>query len=106
VEQSRRFNAQAVLAGTHNIARAKEVNMSEIIDISQYGGFSLGLYVAEVRLAGGTDEVFVVACDIEDAIEQIHRAFDDLNVLYIASVERIAGSFFVSDEAAKILTAS
>lgn len=77
--------------------------MSEIIDISQYGGFSLGLYVAEVRLAGGTDEVFVVACDIEDAIGQIRKAFDDLNVLYIASVERIAGSFFVSDEAAKTI---
>ena len=80
--------------------------MSEIIDISQYGGFSLGLYVAEVRLAGGADEVFVVACNIEDAIAQLRKAFEDLNVLYIASVERIAGSFFVSDEAAKTLTAN
>jgi phosphomevalonate kinase len=88
------------------MACAKEENMSEIIDINQYGGFSLGLYMAEVRLAGGTDEIFVVACDIEDAIEQIHKAFDDLNVLYISSVERIAGSFFVSDAAAKTLKAS
>lgn len=77
--------------------------MSELIDINQYGGYSLGLYVAEVRLAGGTDEVFVVACDIEDAIKQIRKAFDELNVLYIVSVERISGSFFVSEEAAKAL---
>lgn len=73
------------------------------VDISEFGGYSLGLYKATVKLAGGTDTVYIIACDAEDAVQEIRKVYADLNVLYIESLDRLAGSFFVSEDAEALL---
>ena len=73
------------------------------VDIGEFGGYVLGLYKVNVRLAGGSDTAYVIACDAEDAVKQIRKATADLNVLYLESLERLAGTFFVSDAAEEVL---
>jgi hypothetical protein len=80
--------------------------MPEIADIGKFGGYSLNLYRAVVRLTGGTDAVYIIALHAEDAVKQIRKAYADLNVLYIESLERVAGSFFVSEDAEAVLKAA
>jgi hypothetical protein len=72
-------------------------------DIREFGGYSLGLYKATVRLSGGSDEIYVIATDAEDAMKQVRRALEDLNVLYLESLERLAGAFYVSEAAEAVL---
>jgi hypothetical protein len=69
------------------------------VDIGAFGGYALGLYKVTVRLAGGSDTAYVIACDAEDAVKQVRKATEDLNVLYLESLERLAGTFYVSEEA-------
>jgi hypothetical protein len=72
-------------------------------DIAEIGAYTVGLYKAATRLSGATDTCFIVACDIEDAVEQVREAYADANVLYVQSLERLAGVVFVSKEAKDIL---
>lgn len=76
------------------------------VDLGEFGGYSLGLYKVTIRLAGGADTVYVIAVHAEDAVKQMRKAYDDLNVLYLESLERLAGSFFVSEEAEASLRSS
>jgi hypothetical protein len=76
------------------------------VDIGEFGGYSLGLYKATVRLARGSDTVYVIAVQAEDAVKQVRKTYEDLNVLYLESLERLAGSFYVSDEAKTVLKLS
>jgi hypothetical protein len=68
-------------------------------DSGEFGGYSLNLYQAVIRLARGPDAVYIIAVDAEDALVQIRKAYADLNVLYLESLERLAGSFYVSEKA-------
>jgi hypothetical protein len=69
------------------------------VDIGEYGGHSLNLYQAVTRLAMGSDTIYIIAVDAEDALAQIRKAYADLNVLYVESLERLAGSIYVSEKA-------
>jgi hypothetical protein len=68
-------------------------------NIAELGGYSLMLFRATVRLARGTDTCYVVAQSVEDAVLQVRKAYDELNVLYIESVERLTGTLFLSEAA-------
>ena len=68
-------------------------------DITEIGGFTLMLFKATVKLAKGTDTCYVVARNVEDAVHQVRTAYDELNVLYIESVERLTGTIFFSEAA-------
>jgi hypothetical protein len=63
----------------------------------------LNLFKATIRLAGGSDTCHVVSRDLEDAIRQLREAYEDLNVLYIESVERVGGPLFVTTTAAEVV---
>ena len=73
------------------------------VDIGEFGGYALGLYKVTVRLTGGSDTAYIIACDAEDAVKQVRKATEDLNVLYLESLERLAGTFYVSEDAAEVL---
>lgn len=72
-------------------------------NITEIGGFSLMLFKATVKLAKGTDTCYIVARNVEDAVQQVRKAYDDLNVLYIESVERLTGTIFFSEAATDAL---
>ena len=76
------------------------------VDLGEFGGYSLNLYQAVIRLARGPDTVYIIAVDAEDALAQIRKAYSDLNVLYLESLERLAGSFYVSEKAQASLKAA
>jgi hypothetical protein len=73
------------------------------VDIGDFGGYSLNLYKITVRLARGPDTIYIIAVNAEDAVKQMRKAYEDVNVLYLESLERLAGSFFASEEAQAIL---
>lgn len=74
--------------------------MSNIAEIDAYRST---LFKATIKLAGATDTCYVLACDVEDAVAQMRKAYADLNVLFIESIERLTGTVFISPEAQGIL---
>ena len=74
--------------------------MTEAVDSSESG---LNLFKATIRLARGTDTCHIVARDVEDAVQQVRKAYEDLNVLYIESISRVGGSLFISQAAKDVL---
>jgi hypothetical protein len=65
--------------------------------------YEVALYSAAIKLAGATDTVFILARDMEDAVDQIRESYADMNVLFIESVERLSGTVYVSKNATKYL---
>jgi hypothetical protein len=74
--------------------------MTEVVETS---GSGLNLFKATIRLARGTDTCHIVARDVEDAVQQVRKAYEDLNVLYIESIARVGGLLFVSQAAKEVL---
>ena len=74
--------------------------MSEIYEASKS---SLNLFKATIRLARGADTCHIVSRDLEDAVQQLRQAYEDLNVLYIESIERVGGPLFVTAAAVGVL---
>jgi hypothetical protein len=75
------------------------------VNIREFGGYELSIFKTTVRLAGGMDTVYVIAVHSEDAVRQVRRAYEDLNVLYLESLERLTGSFYISEEARAVMKA-
>ena len=89
----------AILYANGNPDGQSHVGDATMSNIAELGGYSLMLFRATVRLARGTDTCYVVAQSVEDAVQQVRKAYDDLNVLYIESVERLTGTLFLSEAA-------
>ena len=70
--------------------------MSKTIAMDVY---PMALYQATVKLSGATDTCYIVARHTEDAVQQVREAYADFNVLFIHSVERLAGTILISQEA-------
>jgi hypothetical protein len=66
--------------------------------------YNVALFKVTIRLSGATDTCYVIARHTEDAVQQVRREYADFNVLYIASIERLAGTVRISAEAKEILT--
>ncbi len=65
--------------------------------------FEATLFKATIRLSGATDSTYVLARNMEDAVDQVRKAHADMNVLYIQSVERLAGTVYITPETIKAL---
>jgi hypothetical protein len=65
--------------------------------------YEVGVYRLVMKLSGTTDEIYVVAHDVNDAVDYINLAYADMNVLYIVSVERLSGAVFVTTGARETL---
>lgn len=74
--------------------------MTQVVETS---GSGLNLFKAAIRLAGGTDTCHIVARDLEDAVQHVRKAYEDLNVLYVESITRVGGLLFVSQKAKEVL---
>jgi hypothetical protein len=61
--------------------------------------YELALFKATVKLSGATDTCYIVARHTEDAVQQVRAGYAEFNVLFIQSVERVAGTILISQEA-------
>jgi len=61
--------------------------------------YELAVFKVTIKLSGATDTCYIVARHTEDAVQQVRAAYADFNVLFIQSVERIAGMILISKEA-------
>ncbi len=71
--------------------------------IAEIGAYTLALFKVNTKLSGATDTRYIIARDMEDAVDQVRKAYADVNVLYIESVERLTGMIFISQQAKGVL---
>ncbi len=65
-------------------------------NLAETDAYTVAIFKAVVKLSAATDTCYVLARDIEDAVKHIYDAYDEFNVLYFESVERLAGMVFIS----------
>jgi hypothetical protein len=86
----------------------KEIHMPKATQPRDEGldPYEVGVYRLMMKLSGTTEEIYVVAHDVNDAVDYINLAYADMNVLYIDSVERLSGAIFVTTGAKETLGTS
>jgi hypothetical protein len=86
----------------------KEIRMPKATQPHDEGldPYEVGVYRLFLKLSGTTEEIYVVAHDVNDAVDYINLAYADMNVLYMISVERLSGAVFVTTDAKETLNVS